>query len=1053
MKRKIQDIALGKFDYRDPVLLIEEDELRLSVLEGGGCNGCFHFRSSTGTPIRGIITSDHPQMKVETTAFDAVSAQIRFTFCAGDSVEGQKEEGRFLITSSAGEYVLPFVVWVTREYPSSSIGRIKTLNDFTNLCQLNWEEALSIFASPLFVNLFHENAGEYRLLYDALTQMRRTSHEMEEFLIAADKKKRNRFSVKDRKRTYHLEERTLSDSMEVEKSEWGYLELKISCDAPFIALGKRRLVMFDFRGKHVEFSYQLLPEQMHEGKNLAVIRLENAFQKLAVEITAWRGPQKQEFSRTRRKNVLFYQLECLFVDYLALRLPQKEWEDQSFALLDEIKQTDPDNWWTPLFRAYLFLTRGQRTEAKREMDSVPRSVRNGRTPIGGFYLYLVSLHEKNSEKRDVLERVTEIAARYPGHPVLNWIMLQIDESLLRNPARKYQAIRRYMESGSENPVFYLEAARIFQEHPEILNSQDAFADRLISWMARKNLLTQELLYRIQEIAAGKKSFSASFYRVLCRCWRTFGEDRLIKTICVYLIKNNQFGETYFPWFARGIDQHLKIAGLYEAYMLSWSRSMGELPREIVKYFSMNSSLPAQKRATLFAYIVRNQERLGSDWPVYMEKVKEFAVAALKRGQMSEDLAIIYEEIRTMMAPGEWESCKGDVENCYKIYSSQDVELPFVRVIHEGDPPEGRRIAMGSGTAYIYLHPPTAALLFEDVQGVRYAVRGGCRVSKMLSGNSVYVRPVPDTAGGTPGDAVRVSSGRISLENMTGTIDELTSLLLQRDPVRDDCLEAAQQIMIRMLFTGHLPREHRRVFRLLLEDPESERLMTAYVTVLSREALLEGRAPDEEIRSWIAARMHRRRKLNVYCRTAWLSGFAQQIPEVENRPAELEEGEVHCAETCMLSAQTEVIPPEALSILEEHLISGNYFGFYEKLPTPLKRKYLLIDLHVISYRDKAGQSLFIDFSGNTRESLKEVLPGLYTFPVRLLPGGTLSWQICDREGSILDTGLLAAGSFGEEYRDSRFGRVSSLQAGRNDTKNQYSYAELCDVAEILFQLIR
>ena len=1053
MKRKIQDIALGKFDYRNPVLLIEEDELRLSVLEGAALSGCFHLKSSTGTPIRGIITSDHPGMEIETAAFDAASAQIRFTFHAGDSVEGQKEEGRFLITSSAGEYVLPFVVWVTREYPSSSIGRIKTLNDFTNLCQLNWEEALSIFASPLFVNLFHENAGEYRLLYHALTQMRRTSHEMEEFLIAAEKKKRNRFSVKEQQRTYHLQDRTLSDCIEVEKSEWGYLDVKISCDAPFIALGKRRLVMYDFRGKHVEFSYQLLPQQMHAGKNLAVIRLENAFQKLSIEITAWRGSGKPEFSRTRKKNVLFYQLECLFVDYLSSALPKEEWEEQSFALLDKIKQIDPDNWWTPLFRAYLFLTRGQRTEAKREMDSVPRSVRNGRTPIGGFYLYLVSLHEKNSEKRDVLDRVTEIAARYPGHPILNWIMLQIDESLLRNPARRYQAIRRYMEGGSENPIFYLEAAHIFREHPEILNSQDSFADRLISWMSRKNLLTRELLYRIQEIAAAKKSFSASFYRVLCRCWRMFGEERMVKTICVYLIKNNQFGETYFPWFARGVDQHLKIAGLYEAYMLSWSRSMGELPREIVKYFSMNRSLPAQKKATLFAYIVRNQERLGSEWPLYMEKVKEFAVAQLRRGQMSEDLAVIYEEIRTVMDPAEWESCRGDAENCYKIYSGQDVELPFVRVIHEGDPPEGRRVAMGSGTAYIYLHQPPAALLFEDAQGVRYAVRGGCRVSKMLSGNNVYAQSAAPAAESTPEEGAPASAGTISLEKMNGTIEELTALLLQRDPVRDDCLKDAEQLMIRMLFTGHFPREHRRVFDLIREDPESERLMTAYVTVLSREALFAGGAPDEEIRSWIASRMHKRRKLNVYCRTAWLAGFAGSGAETENQTKVPGEGQTHRSETCMHSPGQEEVPLEALSILEEHLIAGNYFGFYEKLPAAVKRKYLLIDLRVITCRDKAGQSLFLDFSGNTRESLKEVLPGLYTFPVRLLPGETLSWRICDREGSILDTGLLEAGPLGEEYQDTRFGRVSSLQAGRNDTKNQYSYAELCDVVQTLFQLIR
>ena len=60
------------------------------------------------------------------------------------------------------------------------------------------------------------------------------------------------------------------------------------------------------------------------------------------------------------------------------------------------------------------------------------------------------------------------------------------------------------------------------------------------------------------------------------------------------------GIVYFPWFQKGIVQHLKIAGLYEAYILSWNKANGMLPNEVLHYFSRNSSLPAKRKAMLYA---------------------------------------------------------------------------------------------------------------------------------------------------------------------------------------------------------------------------------------------------------------------------------------------------------------------------------------------------------------------------------------------------------------------------------------------------------------------
>ena len=71
------------------------------------------------------------------------------------------------------------------------------------------------------------------------------------------------------------------------------------------------------------------------------------------------------------------------------------------------------------------------------------------------------------------------------------------------------------------------------------------------------------------------------------------EEQAVRTICGYLIKCNQYGDVYFSWFQKGIAQHLKIAGLYEAYILSWNKANGMLPNEVLHYF-FQKQLPSGK---------------------------------------------------------------------------------------------------------------------------------------------------------------------------------------------------------------------------------------------------------------------------------------------------------------------------------------------------------------------------------------------------------------------------------------------------------------------------
>ena len=1024
MRRKIQDLIRGKFEYDSPVLLFDQEELCFSVIEKEDYCGSFRIQSSSDRSVRGIVTCENPHIQVETAEFEGTSAEIRFTYFGSQAAEGEEETGCFVVTASCGEYLLPYRAQMTRHYLPSSIGRIKTLNDFTNLASLNWEEALKVFASPFFCNIFHENAEFYTLLYHGLTEIRCSSHEMEEFLIASGKKKRARFSLETHELNFQVGEHPSDDLLKIRKSEWGNIDIHISCDASFVKLEKKQLQMYDFRGKHTEVLVQIIPRLMHRGRNYAVITLENCFQKEEIVITAVSREESPEHTIAWKRRQIDAAMEKA---YIACRLGEKtgpEWKEETLELIGQARELQPDSRWLTLCRAFVYLSAGELDSAKEQLAEVPRNIRSARTPLGAFYQYL-SAWRDGETGNDLLAKIKEVHLKHRGHPLVSWILFQTDESLQRNPGRKYQAIRRFMtESGCTSPVFFLEAALILKENPELLNSQEAFDYRMIGWMIKHNLLTGMLSLLIQSMAVGQKTFSRSYMRVLTRCYKQFGDGGIVKTICVYLIHTNRYGQTFFPWFQRGIEQKLKIAGLYEAYLLSWSRAMGELPKEVIRYFSMNSSLPARKKAMLFAYIVRNRRRLEKDWPAYMVMVKNFAVKELCQGHMNDDLAIIYEELRRMTDRQEWDQIKKESECCYKVHTMGG-NVSAVRVLQNVPETVRQRTVSQEGQAYIYLYRRPYVILYEDTSGVLYTTKDGCRLSKMLTGNSIYGpendRPLPES-GEIAGQKADYDAARLS--RMAGSIDEMTDLLLQTASGKQSFrLACAQQIMVRMLFTGYLGERHGEIFQILLEDPESEGLLTAYVTILSRSFLMKDYPLQDSVYHFLGEQISRHGRLNLFCETAFLKRY--------------------------LSGDTEAYKEIAERILKRNLFEGIYFDFYEEIAPDLRRKYLLMNLSVATCFDAPDRALYIMLPGGVREAMREVLPGMYTFPLRILPGERISYSIVDVDGNVQTAGDRERKEPEPFLADTRTGRLAAFGDTRLDTKAQYEYAKLSDMADALF----
>ena len=164
MRKRIQQLANGKFDNNGPKLSLSTEKIELEVLEGKDETGSFVITSTNRVKMRGIIYSSNPRMECLTPQFEGEEVRIRYQFHSEGLIEGDIQKGEFFIVCNQGEYSLSFVVSISRLYADSSFGKIKNLDDFCRLAKENYDEAYRLFYSSNFKNLIREDKD--RILYE-----------------------------------------------------------------------------------------------------------------------------------------------------------------------------------------------------------------------------------------------------------------------------------------------------------------------------------------------------------------------------------------------------------------------------------------------------------------------------------------------------------------------------------------------------------------------------------------------------------------------------------------------------------------------------------------------------------------------------------------------------------------------------------------------------------------------------------------------------------------------------------------------------------------------
>ena len=734
MRKRIRQIARGKFEYAKPILTFSEEFLDLQITEDKDESGSFTISTNNDEILRGVVYCTEPRMECLTPQFEGAEIRIRYQFHSRGLVEGDKVEGAFIIVCNQSEYSLSFCAIISKRYPTTSIGVIHNLYDFACLAKENWDEAFQLFYHKNFTNVINSNEIKELMIYRGMVSSKPSNQNLEEFLVGIKKKEVVKITTDKTEAVYYDITNSISETCNIKKSGWGYIEINISSDSEFIELPQTRLVTDDFIGSTYPLEYVIDPDRMHAGLNFGKVYIKSAYQMITLTITASCEPQIEEVMESTRTQIN----ECktgimeLYQAYRLKRIVTGVWSNETVDILNHLHALVPDEPMYVLMKAQAFIINRQRQEAEWILDEFKRECNDTKSPIWGYYLYLMTLMEREPSYVDRMTHEIElIFYDNPDSALLFWVLLFLQEQYFNNNARKLKDIEYWVLNGCNSPYLYIEAFYLIWQDPYLLSKLDKFEIRIIRWAIKHHALTKDIVMQLFQIIDMSKGFDKKIYDILCSAYEVDSKLEYIGSICSYLIKNQQYDAKYHTWFEKGIELELRITGLYEAYLLSLDdREIISIPKIIQMYFRYESSLPYRKMAVLYNNIIAGKDTNPEVYQKYRKTMGKFAMAQVEMRHMDDNLAVIYKEMLDIGLVNE------EIAHCLAriIFTNKLVvfDEKMVRaIVYQRQIKNPQIVPIVDQAAYFQLFSKDYVILFEDENGRRYVGSVSYRLQNLM----------------------------------------------------------------------------------------------------------------------------------------------------------------------------------------------------------------------------------------------------------------------------------------------------------------------------------
>lgn len=735
VRARIGQIAAGRFNGTKPILAFSEETIDLSVIEGRSEAGSFVIESTNQIKICGIVYSTNPRMECLNPHFEGEKVRIRYQFNSKGLTEGDACEGKFVIVCNQIEYSLSFCARITRLYAEASTGAVKSLDDFTRLAASNWDEAYHLFYNRNFLNTIPYGNVYERLTYEGFACARPSGQNMEEFLIGINKKQPVSISVDKSEEIFMASKEPQSGCFTITKDNWGYTEIRLRTDCEFIKLSKPVLTLDDFIGKTYLYEYIIDASAMHAGRNFGRIYIDGVYQSFTIDITAGVRDDDGSISDiavTKDIKECMVGIMELYTSFRLKRIVTGVWANETISILNHLHALMPDEHMYELMKAQAFIINRQRQEAKWILDDFKHSNPDKKAPIWGYYLYLMTLLEREPSYIDNMTHEVElIFYENPDSVLLFWVLLFLRDQYFDDSAGKLKDIKYWVLRGCSSPYLYIEAYYLISQDPYLIKELSVFELRILSWAVKEKALTKELAGAIFEAVDLAGGFDNRVYELLTAAYEICPEAEYVGIICSYLIKGHKNDTCFHKWFELGIENKLRLTGLYESYLLTMDdRQISPVPKIIQMYFSFDNKLPYRKLAVLYNNIIAARETEPEVYHKYRKAMGRFAMDQAQLRHIDDNLAVLYEDMLELgFINEELSAAFSDIIYTHKLIV---FDKRIVRaIIYQNEMKEPQIVPVTDQCAYFELFSNDYVILFEDSRGYRYVKSISYRLQRLM----------------------------------------------------------------------------------------------------------------------------------------------------------------------------------------------------------------------------------------------------------------------------------------------------------------------------------
>lgn len=650
MKDRINELAKEIFEYEKPAITLSEDQITVSVAAGEVYQGSFVLSNEKKRKMKGLLVSNYQFLTFEEDTFFAEEVTIRYTLDASYMQAGDVVKSVIQIISDCGEYGIAFTAHIEVPSCNTSSGRIKDLFHFANFAKEDSEEAVKLFRSPYFEPTFLYRDSKNISIYRGLKKSMSGNLAMEEFLVAVHKKLP--IHIKADKTSCHYEncKDSFMDKITLTKDNWGFMELHITADADFIIPDHKILWTDQFMGNVYYLQYVIDSSKLCKGKNYGKIVIASPAQTIEVDIVAEAADyDKKEAADRIAIQEYIVKLSDLYLDFRMNRIAHEVYVDEMESLLYKMDGI-LSHTMIELYRLHLSIIDNRETAVLEYLDMFAREAESLREKKPLEYvagLYLKALYTK--KESDIKDAVTQIQYHYAhgGHEwQVLWFLLYLDGKY-ENPQRKLKEIYTQISQGCHSPILYYEAYQLYLEDSLLLHELNDQTIQVMNWAIKKEDVSEELALQYAYLAARLRTFHPLVYFGLTKLYERYEKDDILSAICSMLIRGHRNHERYYHWFALGVEKNLRIVDLYEYYMYTFpEKSKDEIAHKVLLYFVYDNHLPADKKAFLFAWLIRNKEKHPQEYEEYRKNMELFMMEQLEAGNINSNLAVLYEELIT-----------------------------------------------------------------------------------------------------------------------------------------------------------------------------------------------------------------------------------------------------------------------------------------------------------------------------------------------------------------------------------------------------------------------